>query len=182
MVMAQSSFVGPPKLSGSCLRCKRPLSDPASVLRMLGPICQAKLAAERGWDKPSSDKVDIPFDPVTGDVICQRHPDGTRSFNIPQVYAHHSPTGFEWGYAGSGPADYALNIVRVFIDIKALPPELQEPVALWKEGTIPSGIWDLHQYFKFSFVASLPYDGGTIKGSEIRAWLLSKGIPAGAIK
>ena len=31
--------------------------------------------------------------------------------NVPHLVVHHSPTGYEWGYGGSGPADLALNIL-----------------------------------------------------------------------
>lgn len=48
-----------------------------------------------------------------------RTPNGARVFRVAgedreplrQRIVYHSPTGFEWGYAGSGPADLALNIL-----------------------------------------------------------------------
>ena len=50
----------------------------------------------------------------------------------------HSPTGFEWGYGGSGPAQLALAILADHLgdDERAL---------------------DLYQEFKFKVVAALPY-------------------------
>jgi len=44
-------------------------------------------------------------------IICKRALDGTPEVNIKQEIVCHSPTGFEWGYGGSGPADLALNIL-----------------------------------------------------------------------
>lgn len=48
-----------------------------------------------------------------------RTPNGARVFKVAgdlreplrQRIVYHSPTGFEWGYPGSGPADLALNIL-----------------------------------------------------------------------
>lgn len=91
---------------------------------------------------------DLPFD---GDVICRRDPDGSKHFNIEQSIVLHSPTGMEWGYGGSGPADFALNILALFTD--ATTAEL------------------LHQAFKWKFVAGLPEEGGTIKGEDIRLFI-----------
>ena len=36
----------------------------------------------------------------------------TTDTNVPHLVVHHSPTGYEWGYGGSGPADLALNILE----------------------------------------------------------------------
>src|SRR5687767_7716662 len=61
-----------------------------------------------------------PFDPETKDIVCERTgpgPGGIR-VNIPQAHTHHSPTGFEWGYGGSGPADLALNIAARFLPLE----------------------------------------------------------------
>ena len=37
--------------------------------------------------------------------------DGNMRAPLRHRIVYHSPTGFEWGYAGSGPADLALNIL-----------------------------------------------------------------------
>jgi hypothetical protein len=52
---------------------------------------------------------------------------------------NHSPTGFEWGYGGSGPAQLALALIADAIN--------DDGMALW-----------LHQKFKFKVVGSLPRD------------------------
>jgi len=59
-----------------------------------------------------------------------------------------SPTGFEWGYRGSGPAQLALALLADWLgdDGQAL---------------------DLYQAFKFKTVASLPREGWTLTGKEI---------------
>ncbi len=63
----------------------------------------------------------------------------------------HSPTGFEWGYNGSGPADLALNILYLYVDY----PRATR----------------LHHDFKDAFVARIPRDGGVIMREQIMHWL-----------
>ena len=61
---------------------------------------------------------------------------------------NHSPTGFEWGYAGSGPAQLALAIMA---------DHLADDFAALR----------LYQDFKFSVIARLPHDGWTLPSEEI---------------
>ncbi len=103
-------------------------------------------------------------DPVPlpqGDIVCRRTRSGPR-FNIQQRIKYHSPTGMEWGHGGSGPADFALNILSLFV------PE--------KEA------FRLHQQFKWDVVARLPREGGEIKRGEILEWLRAQGVEAGSHK
>ena len=69
----------------------------------------------------------------------------------------HSPTGFEWGYGGSGPAQLALAIL-----------------ADWLGNDDEAVI--LHQDFKRSVIASLPYRGWTLTENEIRNALTMAGL------
>jgi hypothetical protein len=86
----------------------------------------------------------------TEDIICSRDVNGIRT-NVPRRIIKHSPDGFEFGYCGSGPADFALNILSVFIG-----QELAERY---------------YQEFKFEFVAAIPRDGGIIRRDDILHWL-----------
>lgn len=80
---------------------------------------------------------------------------GGRSEELPQRYVVHSPTGFEWGYGGSGPADLALNVLGLF---------LPAPEA-----------WRLHQDFKRDVVAGVDRDrGGVITATEVRDWIMDR--------
>jgi len=88
--------------------------------------------------------------PGFGDVTCYRDVDGVHS-NVPQRIVYHSPDGFEWGYGGSGPSDFALNILSVFIG--------QEMAYLY------------HQDFKWKFISGMPHEGGTIKRETILEWI-----------
>lgn len=117
-------------------------------------------------DEGISDRTDLPFDPVTKDIVCERRADGLH-FNIFQAFRHHSPTGMEWGYLGSGPADFALNILEIFVRELGEKPE----VRLWDGSKITASAWRFHQAFKFSALFDLPREGGVIKGKDIRAWL-----------
>lgn len=85
-----------------------------------------------------------------GDVILG-HENGQILTNVPHTIVRHSPTGFAWGYGGSGPADLALNILLLYTD----SPTAEEH----------------YQSFKWAFIASMPPQGGVIKGEDIRAWL-----------
>lgn len=64
--------------------------------------------------------------------------------------ANHSPTGFEWGYAGSGPAQLALAILADAL----------------RNG---SRARRLHQRFKFAIVSGLPRERWKIERSQVLA-------------
>lgn len=83
-------------------------------------------------------------------INCVRHEAGAL-VDIPQRWVVHSPTGFEWGYGGSGPADLALNVLGLFVP----PPEA----------------WRLHQRFKWAVIARIPREGGVIEPDAVRAWI-----------
>ncbi len=70
---------------------------------------------------------------------------------------NHSPTGFEWGYHGSGPAQLALALLADHLgdDERAL---------------------DEYQRFKRTVVSCLPYAGWTLTGTQIDHALAS--LPA----
>ena len=131
-----------------CSICHRPLSDPESVKRGIGPICWRKILAKNAQPENPDQHLIPGFD---GDVICKRGEGWNISTNVPQFEVHHSPSGFEWGYGGSGPADLALNILMLFTDKKTA--------------------YALHQAFKWDFIATMPREGGTIKGEDIKRWI-----------
>jgi len=95
------------------------------------------------------------IDVNTGDpVMFKRTEDGIET-NIPHEMIYHSPDGFEWGYGGSGPADFALNILFAFTNDEMFSR-------------------DMHQEFKWFFIAGAPKEGGEIKNSDIRTWITDK--------
>jgi hypothetical protein len=64
----------------------------------------------------------------------------------------HSPTGFEWGYGGSGPSQLALAILLDFFGE-------------------PSKAKQLYQDFKWKFIAHAPMEGFVVRAEEIKKWL-----------
>ena len=53
---------------------------------------------------------DLPLDmPLEQHGIVLRRMDQQTSTNVPHLVIHHSPTGYAWGYGGSGHADLARN-------------------------------------------------------------------------
>jgi hypothetical protein len=65
---------------------------------------------------------------------------------------NHSPSGFEWGYGGSGPAQTALAILADYLkdDDRAVL---------------------LHQRFKWDVIARMPHKGMSINEILLRGWL-----------
>ena len=93
--------------------------------------------------------------PGFGDVVCFRGYGGLET-NVPQRLVKHSPSGFGWNYGGSGPADFALNILAVYIG---------------QEKAERNG---LYQLFKVDFIQTLPFEGGTIKRADVMKWVKRK--------
>jgi len=91
--------------------------------------------------------------PDFGNVTCYRDSDGIHT-NVPRRITRHSPDGFGWGYGGSGPADFALNILSVFIGQRLA------------EG--------LYQDFKWEFLSRMPEEGDTIPREIILSWVDAK--------
>lgn len=138
-----------------CVRCHRKLRDPLSVRRGVGPDCWAQGAALL-TAMTETDMMDLPYDEMTGDIVCARDPenDFRRHFNTPMYDFTTKQSGFEWGYGGTGPASYALNIlIHYGLSVR--------------ECTL-SG---MYHDFKRRFVETLPREGGTIRGDDIRAWI-----------
>jgi hypothetical protein len=65
---------------------------------------------------------------------------------------NHSPTGFEWGYSGSGPAQLALALAA---DVLGDDERAQ----------------DLYQRFKFKVIGGLPHEGWVLTEDRIRSTL-----------
>jgi hypothetical protein len=81
--------------------------------------------------------------------------------------SYHSPDGFEWGYAGSGPADLALAILADYFE----EPAEFVLAALRSMWTPRSKAAALHQSFKERFVAIEHRDEWQLHSDDIEAWL-----------
>lgn len=111
-------------------------------------------------DRPGTETLDRIY---VGRRLAPRHP-GQRGDTTLVVVEHGqperhlevrpggpSPSGFEWGYAGSGPAETARTILW-----EHLGHEPERP---------------LYQAFKFAFIADAPIEGFAIHAVEVDAWL-----------
>ena len=91
----------------------------------------------------------------TQDIIFWRDEDGRPQTNIHiRKERIHSPDGINFGYSGSGPAEFAYQILLYFLD---------------KEQA-----YCFHQDFKTFFISGAPEEGGTIKNSDIVKWIEDK--------
>jgi hypothetical protein len=175
--------------SGKCARCGRPLRDPVSVSIGLGPTCRGyrgvgsggKDSMDSGKDLCKRDEFSDRYDgntPFAEALILKRfkqeqinsfeHPTevGGVITNVHHLVTHHSPDGFEFGYGGSGPADLALNICQLYLNMQDYTGEKTK---CW-DGSCWKLAYLLHQDFKRDIIASVPRSGVTIPFSVIKAW------------
>lgn len=97
---------------------------------------------------------------ATGPALVLVHETAPVRSRVLDHYSYHSPTGFSWGYLGSGPAELAGCLLRDYLGF--FPPA------------------GLTQAFKESYVARWPQDGGwRLDGEEIRAWLFNHPLQCG---
>jgi hypothetical protein len=88
---------------------------------------------------------------------------------LPKRRSHHSPTGYEWGYGGSGPADLALNILAAVLPRR--DPDDPDRVRLADRSWVSERTWNLHHHLKWELIASLPRTGFTLSRKDILDWL-----------
>lgn len=171
MAMQQLAFGGVRSVS-YCSRCKKPLSNPASVDAGMGPICRGH---NRGGDMNICKREDFADEEIRENIhlsdalVLQRDGDDDHSIvrtNVPHLVVHHSPNGFEFGYAGSGPADLALNVCQAYLNSIGYQGEKSECF----DGNCWSLAWVLHQEFKRAFIADAPREGIVIPMEEIKRW------------
>ena len=94
--------------------------------------------------------------------VTTRQPDGAERTEAldPRVDLwNHSPTGFEWGYGGSGPAQLALALLADHLNA---PNENRRDAAAEKAIA-------LHQQFKFAVVSGLDPLSWSLTTEEIEA-------------
>lgn len=150
--------------SHHCIICGRPLKTPESVLRGMGPKCAAKVAFSDKADTASmgGDFLSIP---ITQGLVCKRALDGSAMTNIPRLITRHSPTGFNFGYTGSGPADLALNTVEAMLRHMGH----NGPKATSWTGGSPAHFEatdKIYQDFKAKVIATIDQHGGGIVSYE----------------
>lgn len=88
----------------------------------------------------------------------------------------HSLTGFETGYAGSGPADLALSILANYYEVS--DGQIAAAISCWHLHNVGGGDAErallFHQAFKLKFIAPQQLKPGQayeIPSSAIESWL-----------
>lgn len=141
----------------TCAVCHRPLSDPASIQRGMGPVCAARNNAD-------AEQVSIAGVTVLVNGAPLRH------------IVRHSPTGMEWGYGGSGPSDLALSILADYLGERQAVRRFIRPMG-WMTENEPMTC-RFYQRFKWDFVARFDHQSWRLTGAEVAAWLRSQGVEA----
>lgn len=151
----------------TCERCKRPLTDPVSVEAGRGPICRAHGYVESDIAKRAefADQLDdsIPFRKA---LVMKREKVGGVITNVPHLVVHHSTTGYEFGYGGSGPADLALNVCQLYLNIIGYEGRKSKCY----DGFCWTLAWMLHQDFKDAFIANVSRSGAVVPFGKMEAW------------
>lgn len=121
----------------------------------------------------------LPRTPAVDVYRIERRPDGTlacwalrgaRKRRLAHV-AVHSPTGFECGYSGSGPADLALSILADLFGTPRAARAYRAPRGRTAQ------VWCLHQLAKARWIAPLQVAPGALvdlDAREIYAWALEQ--------
>ena len=154
-----------PSRAYRCMRCGRPLSADASTQRGLGPICCQKVRFGGGGAEDESGLL-IP-QPLAAGIVVRADTDGNVLTNVPRTVVHHSPTGYAFGYGGSGPADLALNILEAVLRAQGY----QGPRTPCYKGDCFKLAYRLHQDFKWAFIASMPKEGDVLPYQQVVAWI-----------
>ncbi len=127
-------------------------------------------------------RVSIPWTPVMVDGRCiadiplteaihaVRLPQGKVISNVPWYTVFHSPDGYNYGFYGSGPADFALNILEAALHELGWRGPRQR---VNKSFTCFDLAMELHQGFKRDAVARLDFnaDHVSIPWGEVLDWM-----------
>lgn len=159
-------------------------------------IYRGRLAGS-SWDEAVVEIFDHVEVGPPGNAVCRETPRGPLTH-----HSKHSPSGFAWGYAGSGPSELARCLLIDHLGDKAPCPTCEgigsvtygdvdessgEPITRParvddEDGTSCPTCWGekfmisprTYQAFKFEFVAGWSVSGWEITSEEIDAWLTTQ--------
>lgn len=168
------------KRIASCERCGRSLTDNDSIEAGMGPVCRGQALAEKSGGKVEDfakrDEFADRYDDAVSfhqALVLRREGsaqdadiDRVPVTNIPHLVVHHSPDGFEFGYGGSGPADLALNICQLYLNIVSYRGRKSKCY----DGNCWTLAYTLHQDFKNAFLVDVPRKGTRVPFEQIAAW------------
>jgi len=152
-----------------CRRCNRPLKREPYRSLGIGKICAAKEDRDTKMRQNDGDSDEIvsydggdffierlasPTINERGNLEIMKHSCSGIRTNVKRSIYRHSPTGFNFGYGGSGPADFALNLLLMVTDNATANR--------------------LYQEFKWDFVGAGENDRLVIKRPEVDNWLQLK--------
>ena len=104
-------------------------------------------------------------------IILQQDADDREAWtNVPHTAIHHSPSGYGWGYSGSGAADLALNILEAVLRREHYHGHR---VKCWR-GSCYDRAWHLHQDYKRAVIAGIPEAGTVIPYQSVVDWLAAQ--------
>ena len=103
-------------------------------------------------------------DPEWGTLEVFVEEEGGKKRRLRHV-VHHSPSGMECSFAGSGPADLALSLLVDLLDER--PARSGRRV----RGERYVRAWSLHQEFKRDFVQGLPVEGWRLLARDVVDWV-----------
>lgn len=107
-----------------------------------------------------------------GEVTCRveiKGNEGAAFYELRHVKLH-SPTGFEFGYGGSGPSDLALSILLDYFGEGDAIPTTDDHHALTAY-LVRSKARRVYQNFKWLFITPQDEDRFHVTSSQIAAWL-----------
>jgi hypothetical protein len=123
------------------------------------------------------DRHDLPWDPVTGDIACERIPlwDGGPASRILSVCRYQWPQelwlfagrGLGWGEVSAESANYALAILDHFLPARVYGPARFQ--GRWLACSALAVL--LAPRCADELVSHIPYWGGTIPGAVVREWI-----------
>lgn len=145
----------------------------------MGPECRSLMGQDAGGDLCVRDQFSDVFDgsvPFSDALVLGRQPRitlfydatdiGSPVTNISHLVVHHSPDGFEFGYGGSGPADLALNVCQLYLNMTGYEGQQEKCY----DGQCWRLAFALHQEFKRTFIGGARRSGDVIPFERINAW------------
>lgn len=160
-----------------CGICGRALTNPRSIALGIGPVCLARYVPELAERRPGKVSVADKHSGLTDvflhephireAVVIRRNGQGTVETNVPHAVVHHSPTGYEYGYVGSGPGDLALNICEIAV-AHLVPRADHKATDTWDGVGCSYEAWIIHNDLMHQALAGLDQDGSyTIPWEEV---------------
>ena len=147
-----------------CLVCLRPSFNSGDVRHLYCGWCRryhADLGAELEQLRQKEEFCYLGLRLCWGAQVLVTEPGGgLRVLGGRLDLRNHSPTGFDWGYSGSGPAQLALAILADYLKI-GRGSAAGESAALFL----------VYQDFKREIIAGLPQAGWRLARREVEKWL-----------